>query len=104
MSESFVGEGIEVEGEILCGETLVVQGVVRGKIASSEAVLVDAGGNLEVDIEAPRVEISGTVTGSIVASDRVELKHACRAACTINTPRLLIDEGSSFTGRVDTPA
>lgn len=103
MAESFIGSTITVEGEIVSEDDVVIAGAFKGRLVGREGVLVAAGGSAEAEVEATRVEVAGAVHGSIVASDRVELQRGCQAACRISSPRLLIDEGSHFTGEVATP-
>ena len=59
---------------------------------------------VEADIETQNVEVSGKVTGNILASDKVELKTDCRVVGDIKAPRILIADGASFKGNVDMDA
>ena len=47
------------------------------------------------------MEVAGQVTGNVTASDKVELKAACRVVGDLRAPRILIADGASFKGSVD---
>ncbi len=101
-SQTFIGSSIVVEGEVLADENLIIQGTVKGKIVSKESVFVEASGVVEADIETQNIEITGQVTGNIIASDKVELKSQCRVISNVNAQRILIEDGTSFQGNVNT--
>ena len=101
MANTIIGSSIVIDGEITGDEDLVIQGTVKGKISLKESLYVEESGAVEADIETQNVDISGQVTGNIVASDKVELKTQCRMVGDIKAPRILIADGASFKGNVD---
>ena len=101
MANTIIGSTIIIDGEITGDEDLIIQGTVKGKIALKESLFVESSGNVEADIETQNVDISGQVTGNIMASDKVELKSQCRMVGDIKAPRILIADGAVFKGNVD---
>lgn len=101
MANTIIGSSIVIDGEISGDEDLVIQGTVKGKIQLKESLYVEESGIVEADIETQNTDISGQVTGNIVASDKVELKAQCRMVGDIKAPRILIADGASFKGNVD---
>ena len=98
---NIIGKSIVIDGEISGDEDLVVQGTVKGKISLKESLFVENSGVVEADIETNNVEISGSVTGNIRASDKVEIKSDGRMVGDIKAPRILIADGAVFKGNVD---
>ncbi len=96
-----IGRSIVIDGEISGDEDLVVQGTVKGKISLKQSLFVESSGVVEADIDTQNVEISGSVTGNILASDKVELKSDGRMVGDIKAPRILIADGATFKGNVD---
>lgn len=82
-----VGPGTSVEGEIAGDGDLVVQGKVRGRIS--------LGGSLTV-------EPSGALEGDVVAGGTVRLETGSSVKGDIRAPRVVIVDGASFQGAVDT--
>jgi cytoskeletal protein CcmA (bactofilin family) len=101
MANTVIGSSIVIDGEITGDEDLVIQGTVKGKISLKESLFVESTGTVEADIQTQNVEIGGAVTGNVTASDKVELKAACRMVGDIKAPRILIADGASFKGNVD---
>lgn len=98
---NIIGRSIVIDGEISGDEDLVVQGTVKGKISLKQSLFVESSGVVEADIDTQNVEISGSVTGNILASDKVELKSDGRMVGDIKAPRILIADGATFKGNVD---
>ncbi len=100
-AQTVIGSSIVVDGEIAGDERLVVRGTVKGKIALKEALVVEASGVVEADVETASVEVAGQLTGDVVARERVELKPDARVVGDIRSPRILIADGAHFKGSVD---
>jgi cytoskeletal protein CcmA (bactofilin family) len=96
-----IGSSVVIDGEISGDEDLVIQGTVKGKITLKESLFVEGSGVVEADIVTRNVEVSGSVTGNINASDKVELKTDGRMVGDIKAPRILIADGATFKGNVD---
>jgi cytoskeletal protein CcmA (bactofilin family) len=101
MTNTVIGSSIVIDGEISGEEDLVIQGTVKGRIVLKENVFVEQSGVVEADIETNNIEVSGQVTGNIVATDKVEITAGGRAIGDIKAPRILIADGAIFKGNVD---
>jgi cytoskeletal protein CcmA (bactofilin family) len=56
---------------------------------------------VEADVRCLRVLVLGTVTGSIQATERIELGATATVNGSLSANRVVIVEGARFTGRVD---
>lgn len=101
MADTVIGPNISIDGEITGSEPIVVEGSVKGRIATEALVTVANEGVVEADIETPQVAISGQVTGNIVASERVEITAEGKMVGDIKSPRILIADGAGFKGHID---
>ncbi len=101
MTNTVIGGSIVIDGEISGEEDLVIQGTVKGRIVLKENVFVEQSGVVEADIETNNIEVSGQVTGNIVATDKVEITAGGRTIGDIKAPRILIADGAIFKGNVD---
>ena len=101
MAETVIGKSITIDGEISGTEPVIVEGSVKGKISLESSVVVASGAVVEADINTEEVEISGHVTGNIVASQRVEIKADGKMVGDIKSPRILIADGAGFKGHID---
>lgn len=101
MADTIIGKGIVIDGEISGEAPVTIEGTVKGRIALDSTVTVADGGIIEADVASQAVEVSGSVTGNIVASERVELRPEGKMVGDIRSPRILIADGASFKGHID---
>ncbi len=98
---TIIGHGITIEGEITSEEDVTIAGAVRGRLSSDGVVSIDAGAQVEADINAISLSVGGTVTGNVAAGERVDLLAGGRLVGDVKAPRLTIADGASFKGNVD---
>jgi|SRR5690554_383334 len=101
MADTIIGKGIVIDGEISGEAPVTIEGTVKGRISLDSTVTVADGGFVEADVASHAVEVSGSVTGNIVASERVELRPEGKMVGDIRSPRILIADGASFKGHID---
>lgn len=104
MAATVIGQGIIIEGEVTSDEAVIVAGTVRGKLTVDGPVTVEAGAVVEADIGASSLSVGGTVTGNIVATDRVDLLTGGRLVGDVRAARVTIADGAMFKGNVDMDA
>src|ERR1700685_2777384 len=72
-----IGKSVVIKGELSGSEDLYVDGNVDGKIElRNHSLTVRRNGNVTADVSAKSVVIQGKLDGSVIASDRVELKKS----------------------------
>ena len=96
-----IGRGITVKGELFGDEDVKIEGRVEGKIKLEKNLLVGQTGVIEADVEAENINIGGTVTGNLVAQNRVEIVSSGKMTGDIKAPRVIVAEGAHFKGNVD---
>jgi len=67
MPGTVIGEGLSIEGDVTSDEEIVVQGSVRGKLSTKDAVLVGSSAVVEANVSAQSLTIAGQVTGNVTA-------------------------------------
>jgi cytoskeletal protein CcmA (bactofilin family) len=94
-----INDGTEIEGKITFTGTVLLNGRLRGEIASSDTLVVGEKGVVNATVRAGVVEVSGEVVGNISATDRIELHANCRVYGDIEAPVVIIDEGALLEGQ-----
>jgi cytoskeletal protein CcmA (bactofilin family) len=95
----FLAEGTEIDGEVRFSDELRADGRITGKIYSEKGrLMVGDTGNIEADIDVGVASISGTVSGTLNASVKVEIHSTGRFYGNIHSPALIIEEGAVFEG------
>jgi cytoskeletal protein CcmA (bactofilin family) len=99
---SKIGSGLRIRGEFSGNSDLYIDGEAQGKIRLAETrVTVGPNGRVQADIEAREIFVEGTVQGNLKASERVRLGAKCRVQGTVLAPRVGIDDGAQFRGKVE---
>ncbi|HYQ17136.1 MAG TPA: polymer-forming cytoskeletal protein [Polyangiaceae bacterium] len=101
MAGTVIGAGLSIEGDITSDEEVVVQGNLRGKLTSTDAVSIGPGGVVQADVAGQSVSIAGQVTGDVTAPERVDIQAGGRLVGDVKAARFTIADGASFKGAVD---
>ncbi len=99
--KTVIGPSITIEGEIDSDDALVVLGRVTGKITCEREVLIEADAEVEAEVNAEAVVVSGRLDGPAEAKVRVELTPQGRMSGDIRSPRIQIADGAQYKGNVD---
>ena len=93
--KTIIGEQISIEGSILGKENLLIEGSMKGKIELEEhQVIVGSKGQVEAEIHAKDVTISGRMTGNIQALGKVEITRAAEFNGEVRASRISVEDGA----------
>lgn len=94
--------GICIKGELTGKADLIIDGDVQGSIRLGDARLtVGKGGHIRANIEASEIVVHGQVEGNLRGRERVVLGGSCHVLGDLEAPRVAIEDGASFKGRVE---
>src|SRR5262249_2405604 len=97
----FIGQGIEISGQVQFNDRLQVDGKITGKVSSENAVLtIGESGLIEAQIDVGTCIIYARVEGDLSSSTRIAIRKAGKVHGDILTPSLLIEEGAILNGMV----
>lgn len=100
-ARTVIGASFVVDGEIVGGEDVLVEGTVKGRLTLKEGLVVGATGVVEADVETATVEVAGRLVGNVAASERIELQAESRVSGDLRAPRIQIADGARFKGSID---
>jgi cytoskeletal protein CcmA (bactofilin family) len=99
---TLIGESLTFKGDISGTEDLTIDGTVEGTIRLPDHTLtVGPTGSIRADICVASAIVLGAVTGSITASQKVELRNTASVEGDVVAPRIAMFEGASFHGSID---
>ena len=98
---AFIDQGSEFSGKLSFKDTVRIDGRFEGEISSENTLIVGESGSVTATIKSQVVIISGEVHGDINASGQVVLHKTARVDGNIHSPRLAMEDGAQFTGRVE---
>ncbi|MDG0971563.1 MAG: polymer-forming cytoskeletal protein [Porticoccaceae bacterium] len=99
---AMIGPGVQIEGQIVSDENLVIEGKVSGSItANSNQITVGKTGSLTANISAKVVHIEGTIKGDISGSEKVVISKTGNVLGNIQSPRVTLEDGAKFKGSIE---
>lgn len=102
--ETLIGGQVVIQGDLLFSGGLHIEGKVVGNIAAKEGVdsliTLAQGGVIEGNISAPKVIISGLVTGDIHSRECIELTETAYIQGNIHYRQIEIPAGATVSGQL----
>lgn len=95
---ALLDHGASFDGRLTFEGTVRIGGHFKGEIFTNDTLVVNPGAQVEAQIEADTVIISGAVQGNIFARRKVIMHPPATFRGTVTTPSLRIDEGVVFEG------
>lgn len=96
---SLIGEGLNIEGHLICNGKIEIAGIMNGSI-KSESLKVFETGSIIGGVKAGRLEIFGFIEGEIFADDIHIGKTAIIKGDIFFKESLKIDEGADIDGYI----
>lgn len=96
---TLIAAGTEIEGSLTGTEDLRIVGRFKGEVEVSKDVEIAEKGSVEGKIKAREVLVKGTVVGSIVCQDLLEITASGRVDGEVSAPRLVMVDGGFLKGR-----
>lgn len=101
-SDAIVTRGIRIKGELTGKADVIIDGDLQGSIRLNESRLtIGQSGSIHADIEAREIFVHGLVEGNLRGRDRVVLANSCHVEGDLEAPRIAIEDGARFNGRVE---
>jgi cytoskeletal protein CcmA (bactofilin family) len=99
---ALIGKSVVIKGELSGSEDLYLDGQVEGSIELRDhSLTVGPNGVVKANVSAKGVIVQGKLDGSIIASDKVELRQSAVVTGDLATQRISIEEGAFLKGKVD---
>ena len=99
----WVGKSVVFKGELVSSEDMSIDGRVEGTVDVRDHTLtIGPDAEIHANISAKTITIHGAVTGSIKASDKVDIRETGKVDGNITAPRVAVAEGADLHGRIDT--
>jgi cytoskeletal protein CcmA (bactofilin family) len=99
---SIIGQSITITGDITADEPLTIAGHVDGTVSiPGHSLTIDDAGQVNGDLQADAVIVSGHVTGSVVATSRIAIRGTAIIDSNLSAPVLRVEEGAEVRGKLD---
>jgi cytoskeletal protein CcmA (bactofilin family) len=93
--ETVIGENITIEGTVRANEDIIMDGRIKGTIETkSHRITIGPKAQIEADVNAEDVVISGRMTGNIIARNKVQINKDADFTGSIKAKRIAIEDGA----------
>jgi cytoskeletal protein CcmA (bactofilin family) len=96
--KSALGSGTVIEGMFSFENPVKIDGIMRGEIKSSSALIVGPKAQVSARIQVGSLIVLGAVEGEIEAEDLIEIRKTGSLEGDVVTRRLALEEGGVFNG------
>lgn len=97
-----IGRGLTITGSLTADEPVFIGGTFEGHVmVPHHAVTVGAGGRVEGFVTARVITVQGRSEGRLIARDLVRVLRGANVEADVASPRISIEDGAVFKGRVD---
>jgi cytoskeletal protein CcmA (bactofilin family) len=100
VAESVIGPDDFFDGRYRSERGVRIQGNARGSIESRQYIFVEAGAQVEADLSAEDITISGDFKGKIVCRRRLEITANGKIDGQVQTSLLVVQEGGAIDGEL----
>ncbi len=97
--ETVLQPGTKLDGNLKFSKPLKIRGSFIGEIESDAVLYIDSEAEINANINAKIVIVSGVVNGNISAAERIEILTGGKVAGDLKSTRIRIADGVKFTGR-----
>jgi cytoskeletal protein CcmA (bactofilin family) len=97
-----IGRTFHLTGDITSDEDLLIEGRVSGHVTMrGGALTIGEQGQLDAEIQGARVQVHGALTGSVVATERIELAASASVQGSLSANQVVMVDGATFNGSID---
>ncbi len=100
---AFIDSPCLLEGQFKFTGTVLLNAAVKGSIVSEGILILGKAATIEGVVQAKIVQIAGEVTGTVVATERLELRADARVRGEVQAPVFVIEAGAMFAGQSRMP-
>jgi len=96
---TILGKGSTFDGTLKVEESLRVDGKIKGKVTTTDSLVIGKDGEIDGEIKTKNAIIGGRVKANLKATGKVILEAKAEFYGELTTSRLVIDDGAVFEGQ-----
>ena len=99
---AMIGPSIHFKGELTGEEGLIIDGSIEGTIdLKGNELIVGENGEIKADVFAKTIKVNGVLNGELHGAEKVHISYTGDVTGNIYSPKVVIEEGAKFKGRID---
>lgn len=101
-AETIIGSSVKVEGNFVCEGNMIVDGEVRGKIATNGFLQVGSKALIEAEVKAGNGQIAGEIKGNVKIAGYLEITSTAKIIGDMEFGSISIERGAIISGHCAT--
>lgn len=97
-TDTLIGHGTQVEGKMICGANLRIEGEYQGDIECTGSVIIGESGLVRSNVTAKDIIVAGKVIGDIVAKDRLTITTNGQLHGNVTAGSFILQDGGILNG------
>lgn len=98
--DTVIAQGVHVEGQFKSDGNVVIEGNVKGSVATSQHLVVGQHSHIVAEVTAGSADISGIIEGNLKIAGKLELRSSSQVIGDVSAQDLMIESGAVLNGRV----
>ena len=95
-SNNSLVQGTRIEGNVFTESDIRIDGKLIGSLNSKGKVIIGPSGQIEGEIHCANAVVEGRFSGTLVATELLQIKESAHVEGDINTNKLIVQSGSTF--------
>jgi cytoskeletal protein CcmA (bactofilin family) len=96
--DTIIGSAIQVEGNFEGQGNIIIEGVVKGNLKTSQNITAGESSRIIADLEATSANIAGEIHGNLRISDKLEIESTAVIKGNIEAGVISVASGASIDG------
>jgi len=101
-AETIIGSSVKVEGNFVCEGNMIVDGEVRGKIATNGFLQVGDKALIEAEVKAGNGQVAGEIKGNVKIAGYLEITATAKIIGDMEFGSISIERGAIINGNCTT--
>jgi cytoskeletal protein CcmA (bactofilin family) len=98
---AFFGAKLSIKGKVTGSGNLIVMGKLEGEVDLAGELVVAPTAVLNGEIRAVTLAVSGNVTGTLTAREKIHFEKSAVVSGRMATPRISMVDGATFNGEIE---
>jgi len=98
--DTVIAQGVRVEGQFKSDGNVVIEGEVKGSVATSQHLVVGQHAVITAEVSAGSADIAGVVEGNVTVSGRLEIRSSAEIHGNVSVGDLVVESGAVINGKL----
>ena len=102
--KAYLGSDALFKGTLSFEGTVRIDGKFEGVVRTKDTLVIGETGNMQADLEVGTLVCKGSLNGTVIASQKIEMHPASKITGNIQTPAVSIELGAVLDGHLNMTA